>query len=504
MTDETGWTGQSAWTGWTGRTGPEWARVWRRRMQERRRGREMEGIGSEQESVGRESLERWESELREEHAVYSAVLKLEHELDSRMLVLERAAREMAVRKCSTCVPLVKAGTDAGLCTSYRLLRVHVLSSMSLQHTPSNAPGSVDAGGDPPEPLAHGAEDEPKQPQRTWTLRVCGGVFMPDRVTPDTKRSFMGCVRRLEIATDALGSRFEWMRAREPAKYSNRMHHIEGPEGDADGVDLTRQVPDSAFNVRIEITPHAEVVTRFKLSEQIQLLLGCDVASRAIVKSAVWNYIRLRKLLVNDGTPRVLVDDYIAALFTGAHKITADRQASNSPSKSAASPAVKPVKPPKFLPLSGMQGIIDPHLSPLPGLVLDVRVDPDGPPQEICYDLRLDIDEFHEEHAQISSSLLDVSRADQDVLDRNNHDYGLAVRDIMKKRQRRRFFESFSRAPHSAVVKILQDQARELELMDTHRLDRVHQNSKFYQKRWVHEAIPRYLIRKALHMKGPAQ
>ncbi|KAI5651030.1 hypothetical protein M9H77_37035 [Catharanthus roseus] len=223
--------------------------------------------------------------------------------------------------------------------------------------------------------------------------------------------------------------------------------------------------DSEFTAMVRLEMNF-VPEKFKLAPALQEVLGIEVETRPRIISALWHYIKTRKLQIPGDTSSFMCDPPLRKVF-GEEKL-------------------------KFVAV--IQKITE-HLTLLKPIHLEhkIKLSGNSPVGNTCYDVLVDVPFALEEEMPRFLSTIEKNKeieAFNGVISTANH-------ELHEYCQRRDFFLAFSQSPAEFINAFLASQARDLKLLgtDTNRdKEREHQ-SQFYDQPWIEDAVYKYLNRK---------
>ncbi|KAM3319270.1 SWI/SNF complex component SNF12 [Capsicum chacoense] len=205
--------------------------------------------------------------------------------------------------------------------------------------------------------------------------------------------------------------------------------------------------------------------KFKLSPALQEVLGIEVDTRARVLSALWYYIKTRKLQISLDTSSFTCDPPLRRIF-GEEKL-------------------------KF---SQVSQKINPHLTAPQPIHLEHRIKLSGnsPAGNTCYDVLVDVPFTVQK--ELSTFLSDLEKNKE--IDAYDETISTAIKKIHEHRRRRAFFLGFSQSPADFINALVASQARDLKLVsdDSTRDSEMERRSEFYNQTWTEDAVVRYLNR----------
>lgn len=307
---------------------------------------------------------------------------------------------------------------------------------------------------------------PKKPSAeppTWTLKIIGRILEegmdPDQAAMFQKTNsmypkFSSFFKRVTISLDQKlypdNHMIIWDNARSSAPH--------------EGFEVKRK-GDQEFtvNVRLEMNYMPE---KFKLSAALMDVLGIEVDTRSRIISAIWHYVKARKLQCQDDPSYFNCDPPLHKVFgEGKVKFTAVTQK------------------------------ISPHLAPPQPIHLEHRIKLSGnsPAGTACYDVLVDVP--FPIQRELNVLLANTEKTKE--IDACDEAICTAIRKIHEHRKRRAFFLGFSQSPVEFINALIDSQNKDLKLVvgEGSRSAEKERRSDFYNQPWVEDAVIRYLNRK---------
>jgi SWIB/MDM2 domain len=244
---------------------------------------------------------------------------------------------------------------------------------------------------------------------------------------------------------------------------------------SDGFELSR-AGDTECKVRIFMYVDHKP-DRFKLSFVLSRLIGVKSDTRSGVFMAVWEYIKKMRLQCSEDRTSVRVDQGLWTLMPATH---------------ADQPTIK---------LQQLFEVIKMHMCPPDPIQLEhtVKLSGNVVDNQACYDIQIEVpDDTLHESAKLSGTfgLTYPSSAEFVAL---NDKHLEALEQVARHKRRREFLESFCANPIEFINHLILSQTRDLKVIagSSGRNPEEERRSSYYQQQWVHEAVPRYLLRKAI-------
>ncbi|KAL3526293.1 hypothetical protein ACH5RR_010949 [Cinchona calisaya] len=298
---------------------------------------------------------------------------------------------------------------------------------------------------------------------TWTLKIIGRI-LEDGMDPEQAAMFQ--------KTSSMYPKFSSFFQRVGIYLDQKLYpdnHIimwdnARSSGPHEGFEVKRK-GDQEFtvNIRLEMNYMPE---KFKLSAALMEVLGIEVDTRARIISAIWHYIKARKLQCQDDPSYFNCDPPLHKVF-GEGKV-------------------------KF---SSLTQKISPHLAPPQPILLEHRIKLSGssPAGTACYDVLVDVP--FPVQRELNSLLANTEKTKE--IDACDEAICTAIRKIHEHRKRRAFFLGFSQSPVEFMNTLIDSQNKDLKLVvgEASRSAEKEHRSEFYNQPWVEDAVIRYLNRK---------
>jgi chromatin remodeling complex protein RSC6 len=247
------------------------------------------------------------------------------------------------------------------------------------------------------------------------------------------------------------------------------------ETPADGIELTRPgEKECKVTVFLYVDHKPE---RFKVSLGLSRLIGVRQDTRSGIFMAIWQYIKKLKLQCADDRASVRIDSGLKTLMPAAFVNFAT------------------------IKLHQLFEVVKMHMGPADAIQIEYNVKLSGNvvDNQDCYDVQVDLpDDALKESAQAAGIFgLTYPNSAEFIALNDKHTEALELLGFHKRR--REFFESFCADPIGFINDLIMSQTRDLKVIagGTGRNPEEERRSSYYQQQWVHEAIPRYLLRKAI-------
>lgn len=297
---------------------------------------------------------------------------------------------------------------------------------------------------------------------TWTLKIIGSILddgadsssstMVNRCTSGPK--FSSFFKKITIYLDQTlypdNHVILWENSRSPTLH--------------EGFEVKRK-GDKEFTAIIRLEMN-NVPEKFKLSADLSQVLGVEVETRARIMTALWHYVRVKKL-----------------------------QDPNDPALFSCDPPLRKVFGEEKVKFAVASQKLTQHLSPLQPIHLEHRIKLSGnnPSGNLCYDVLVDVPFPLEKDM---SAFLERMEKCREIDDYDN-DIVTAIKKINEHRKRRAFFLGFSQSPAEFINTLIASQDRDLKVVAGDAIFNAdkERRSDFFNQPWVEDAVTRYLNRK---------
>ncbi|KAK1363255.1 SWI/SNF complex component SNF12-like [Heracleum sosnowskyi] len=223
--------------------------------------------------------------------------------------------------------------------------------------------------------------------------------------------------------------------------------------------------DKEFTAMIRLEMNY-VPEKFKLSPVLSEVLGIEVETRPRIISAIWHYVKARKLQISTDPSFFMCDAPLKKIF-GEDKV-------------------------KFgmIPLK-----ISSHLTPPQPIHLEYKIKLSGNSSDgcSCYDLLVDIP--YSLDKDMANFLANLDKHKE--IDACDEAISSAIKKIHEHRLRRAFFLGFSQSPADFIDALIASQSKDLKLLsgDANHNAEKERRSEFYNQPWLEDAVIRYINRK---------
>ncbi|KAI4387701.1 hypothetical protein MLD38_000113 [Melastoma candidum] len=362
-----------------------------------------------------------------ESALYTQLLEFEAQVDAALI-----RKKIDIQEALKSPPLIQ-----------RTMRIYVFNTFADQVRTI-----------PPKPNA-----EPP----TWTLKIVGRI-LDESGEPDQP----GAIQKSNPAYPKFSSFFKRITIQlDQRLYPNNPLIVwENSRSSApqEGFEVKRK-GDKEFTAAIRLEMNY-VPEKFKLSPPLMEVLGIEVETRPRIITAIWHYVKARKLQ-NPHDPSFFHCDPPLQRVFGEDKM-------------------------KFTMVSQK---ISPHLSPPQPIHLEHKIKLSGncPVGTACYDVLVDVPIPIQR--ELSALLANVEKNKE--IDACDEAIFSAIRKIHEHRKRRAFFLGFSQSPVEFIDSLIESQSKDLKLVagEAGRNAEKERRSDFFNQPWVEDAVIRYLNRK---------
>ncbi|KAL8154185.1 hypothetical protein V2J09_011945 [Rumex salicifolius] len=389
-------------------------------------------------------IPRQVTNLIPESAVYSQLVELEGRIDA---VLKR--KKTDVQEWVKNPPHFR-----------KILRINVFNTFANQAEPGNTDSKSGKESE------QGNTDSKSGESPSWTLKIIGRILDGDgdekepcsTEVMDKKKKlypkFSSFCKRITIYLDQSlypdSQAIVWENSR-----SRAVH---------EGFEVKRK-GDKEFTAIIRLEMNY-VPERFKLSPTLSEVLGFEVETRSRVITALWQYVKTKKLQDSNDPAVFMCDPPLRRVF-GDEKI-------------------------KFIAASLK---LSQHLAPVPPIQLHhtIKLSGDSPSGNTCYDVPVDIPIPLQK--EMSNFLSSVDKNKE--IDAYDEAIASAIKKINEHRSRRSFFLGFSESPAEFINTLIASQERDLKTVagDAIRNAEKERSADFYTDTWVEDAVTHYLNRK---------
>ncbi|KAD7479637.1 hypothetical protein E3N88_02773 [Mikania micrantha] len=310
---------------------------------------------------------------------------------------------------------------------------------------------------------HTIPENPNAEPPSWTMKITGRI-LDEGMDPD----HAGLMSKPNPMYPKLSSFFKRVTISLDQKLYPDNHMIVWENTKAatphEGFVVKRE-GDKEFNVDIRLEMNY-LPEKFKLSSSLIEVLGIEVDTRARIFSALWQYVKARKLQNADDPSFFNCDPPLLKVF-GQEKV-------------------------KF---STVSQKISTHLSKPQCILLEhkIKLSGNSPAGSACYDVQVDVPLVVQKELNAllakNENTKEIEACDEAIC--------TAIRKINEHRKRRAFFLGFSESPVEFIDALIESQSRDLKLLagDANRNAEKESQADFYSQPWVEDAVFRYLNRR---------
>lgn len=247
------------------------------------------------------------------------------------------------------------------------------------------------------------------------------------------------------------------------------------EPSSDGFEISR-AGSTEFTARVFLyVDHKS--EQYRLSYALSRLIGTRHDTKKGIFVGVWQYIKKMRLQCVDDRSAVRLDSGLKGLLGPTNANV------------------------EVMKIQQLFAVIKSHMGPPEPLMIEYQVmfSGDVVDNQDCYDIRVNVQDttLIESARRAGVFGLDLPHSTEFEALREKH--MLALAKIAEHKKRRDFFKGFSSNPVQFINHLILSQTRDLKVLggSTGRNPEEERRAAFYQQQWVHEAVPRYLLRKAI-------
>lgn len=247
------------------------------------------------------------------------------------------------------------------------------------------------------------------------------------------------------------------------------------EPSSDGFEISR-AGSTEFTARIFLYVDHKP-EQYRLSYALSRLIGVRNDTKKGIFAGVWQYIKKMRLQCADDRSAVRLDSGLKGLLGPTNANV------------------------EVMKIQQLFAVIKSHMVPPEPLMIEYQVmfSGDVVDNQDCYDVRVNVQDTSliESARRAGVFGLDLPHSAEFEALREKH--MLALTKIAEHKKRRDFFQGFSSNPVQFINHLILSQTRDLKVLggSTGRNTEEERRASFYQQQWVHEAVPRYLLRKAI-------
>ncbi|CAJ1787515.1 unnamed protein product [Sphenostylis stenocarpa] len=362
------------------------------------------------------------SAILPESALYTQLLDVEARVDAAL-----ARKKVDIQEAMKNPPCIQ-----------KTLRIFVFNTFANQSVDSNTP--------------------------TWTLKIVGRILEdgedPEQPgvaahrMPPLYPKFSAFFKRVTISLDKRlypdNHIITWENSRSSATH--------------EGFEVKRK-GDKEFPAQIRLEMNY-VPEKFMLSPALREVLGIQVDTRARIVSAIWHYVKARKLQNHNDPSYFHCDQALQKVF-GEDKVR----------------------------FSMVSQRISQHLFPPQVILLEhmIKLSGNTPVGSACYDVMVDVP--FPIQRELNALVANVERNKE--IDAFDESICGIIRKIHEHRRRRAFFAGFSQSPLEFIEALVESQNKDLKVLlgESGQNAEKERKSDFLKQPWVEDAIVRYLNRK---------
>lgn len=217
--------------------------------------------------------------------------------------------------------------------------------------------------------------------------------------------------------------------------------------------------------------------QFRLSHALSRLLGVKTDTKKGIFTGVWQYIKKFRLQCVDDRSAVRLDQGLKGLLGPANANV------------------------EVLKLQQLFTVVKSHMGPPEPLMIEyeVKLNGDVVDNQDCYDVQVNVQDTTLIEAARKAGVFGLELPQSGEFEALREKHLLALVKIADHKKRRDFFKGFCSNPVQFINHLILSQTRDLKVLggSTGRNPEEERKAAFYQQQWVHEAVPRYLLRKAI-------
>jgi chromatin remodeling complex protein RSC6 len=247
------------------------------------------------------------------------------------------------------------------------------------------------------------------------------------------------------------------------------------EPPADGIEISRGGDTECKATVLLYLDHKP--ERYKLSFVLSRLIGVKTDSRSGVFMAVWQYIKKMKLQCVDDRTSIRMDAGLQTLLSGT---------------TTSAGVIK---------LQHLFEVIKMHMGPPDPIQIefDIKLSGNVVDNQACYDIQIELPDDGLRESAASAGIFGLTYPRSAEFLALNDKHMEALEQVAYHKRRRDFLEGFCANPVDFINHVILSQTRDLKVIagSSGRNAEEERRASFYQQQWVHEAVPRYLLRKAI-------
>lgn len=247
------------------------------------------------------------------------------------------------------------------------------------------------------------------------------------------------------------------------------------EPSSDGFEISRS-GDKEFTAKIFLYIDHKP-EQFRLSHALSRLIGVKTDTKKGIFAGVWQYIKKNRLQCVDDRSAVRLDQGLKGLLGPANANV------------------------EVLKLQQLFTVVKSHMGPPEPLMIEyeVKLNGDVVDNQDCYDIQVSVQDTSLIETARRAGVFGLQLPQSTEFEALREKHLLALVKIAEHKKRRDFFKGFCSNPVQFINHLILSQTRDLKVLggSTGRNPEEERKAAFYQQQWVHEAVPRYLLRKAI-------
>ncbi|PXF40492.1 SWI/SNF complex component SNF12-like [Gracilariopsis chorda] len=217
--------------------------------------------------------------------------------------------------------------------------------------------------------------------------------------------------------------------------------------------------------------------QFRVSWPLSRLIGVKRETKKNIFVGVWQYVKKNRLQCVDDRTTVRLNPGLKTLLGPVNQNV------------------------QTLKLQQLFAIIKSHLGPTEPIQIDydVKLNGDVVDNQDCYDIEVNVQDTSLIESARKAGVFGLGLPQSTEYEALSEKHMVALQKIAEHKKRRDFFEGFCSNPVQFINHLILSQTRDLKVLggSTGRNPEEERRASFYQQQWVYEAVPRYLLRKAI-------
>lgn len=217
--------------------------------------------------------------------------------------------------------------------------------------------------------------------------------------------------------------------------------------------------------------------QFRVSWPLSRLIGVKKETKKNIFVGVWQYVKKNRLQCVDDRTTVRLNPGLKTLLGPVNQNV------------------------QTLKLQQLFAIIKSHLGPTEPIQIDyeVKLSGDVVDNQDCYDIEVNVQDTSLIESARKAGVFGLGLPQSTEYEALSEKHMVALQKIAEHKKRRDFFEGFCSNPVQFINHLILSQTRDLKVLggSTGRNPEEERRASFYQQQWVYEAVPRYLLRKAI-------